>query len=150
MVHNQADAEELLQDTAALLWEKFDTYEEGTNFGAWAICVAKNKALEFLRSQQRARMIFDDKIYTSISRTAEIVSLDAVERFNALDTCLNQLVEQDRRLLVLRYQQNVAVKEIARMMGRSLNGLYQSYSRIIELLRSCAKRKLAQYGSIDQ
>ena len=49
LVHNEADAEDLLQDTAATLLEKFDQYEEGTNFRAWAVTIAKNKALNVLR-----------------------------------------------------------------------------------------------------
>ena len=40
LVPNRADAEDLLQDTAVLLWEKFAQFELGTDFIAWACRVA--------------------------------------------------------------------------------------------------------------
>lgn len=144
LVHNHNDAEEILQETAAFLWEKFDTFEEGTNFGAWAIQVAKNKAFEFLRNNQRTRMVFKEEAYSAISEVAEETTLDVSERLGALNACLSRLGEQNQRLLLLRYRRNVSVKKIAEMTGRSLNGLYQSYSRIIELLRTCIKRQLSE------
>jgi DNA-directed RNA polymerase specialized sigma24 family protein len=62
----------------------------------------------------------------------------------ALNKCLGRLVEQDYKLLSLRYRKNLSVKQIAQMIGRSRTGLYQSYSRIFELLRVCIQKKLAQ------
>jgi RNA polymerase sigma-70 factor (ECF subfamily) len=144
LVHNHNDAEEILQETAAVLWEKFDTFEEGTNFGAWAIQIAKNKALEFLRNNQKTRMIFDNDVYTSISEIAETTSADTTDRVQALNFCMTRLGDQNRKLLYWRYRNNVSVKKIAQLTGRSLNGLYQSYSRIIELLRCCIQKKLAE------
>ena len=34
LVPNRTDAEDLLQDTAVLLWAKFDEFESGTDFAA--------------------------------------------------------------------------------------------------------------------
>jgi RNA polymerase sigma-70 factor (ECF subfamily) len=144
LVHNQVDAEELLQETAAVLWEKFDTFQEGTSFGAWAIQIAKYKALEFLRSSKRMRMIFEEAAYMAISEEAEKHSPEMGSYVRALNKCLGRLVEQDYKLLSLRYRKNLSVKQIAQMIGRSRTGLYQSYSRIFELLRVCIQKKLAQ------
>lgn len=144
LVHNQTEAEELLQETAAVLWEKFDTFQEGSNFGAWAVQIAKYKALEFLRSNKRMRMVFEDTTYLAISEEAEKTSLNMEDYIPALKKCLGLLVEQDHKLLLLRYRKDLSVKRIAQVMGRSRSGLYQSYSRIFELLRSCIQKKLAQ------
>lgn len=144
LVHNKADAEELLQETAAVLWEKFDTFQEGTNFGAWAIQIAKFKAMEFLRSNKRTRMIFEDAVYLAISEEAEKASPEMGDYVQALNHCLGHLVERDHKLLLLRYRKNLSVKRVAQMIGRSRSGLYQSYSRIFELLRTCIQKNVSQ------
>ena len=36
LVQNQADAEDLFQETTLCLWQKFEEFEQGTDFGRWA------------------------------------------------------------------------------------------------------------------
>ena len=36
LAQNFHDTEELFQETTIILWEKFETFERGTNFIAWA------------------------------------------------------------------------------------------------------------------
>ncbi|MBL7215512.1 MAG: hypothetical protein ISS71_07515 [Phycisphaerae bacterium] len=48
-VYNRSDADELFQETAVVLWGRFDKYREDSCFCAWAISIAKNKVLEYLR-----------------------------------------------------------------------------------------------------
>src|SRR5882757_3613228 len=62
LVQNLSDAEDLYQHTALVLWEKFDQYEAGTDFGTWATSVAHFSALNFLRRQSRRRNLFNDVI----------------------------------------------------------------------------------------
>lgn len=144
IVHNQDDTEELLQETASLMWEQFDQFQEGTNFGAWAIAIARNKALEFLRKNKKTRMVFDDIFYDQVSKHAEQSSHDVSDRSQALRLCLEKLQDKDKKLLFMRYRKNVSVKRISQVTGRSLNGLYQSFSRIIMSLRLCISRHLAR------
>ena len=40
LVPSLVEAEEVLQQTNLLLWEKFDQFQPGTNFRAWACKVA--------------------------------------------------------------------------------------------------------------
>ena len=44
LVQHHADAEDVYQQVAVVLWKKFDTFEIGTNFAAWATTVAHNVA----------------------------------------------------------------------------------------------------------
>ena len=48
------DAEDVFQETCLVLWEKFSEFQPGTNFLAWALCVARNKAMSFQAMQARA------------------------------------------------------------------------------------------------
>lgn len=35
LVHDQNDADDIMQETVTLMWRKFSTFEPGTNFTAW-------------------------------------------------------------------------------------------------------------------
>ena len=144
MVHNKDNAEELAQETAALLWDKFDEYQEGTNFGAWAIAIARLKALEFLRKRRKSGMIFDDRFYESVSELEAKSSLDLSIQTEALKECLGKLSENNTRLLTMRFKKNLSVKKISQLTGRPLGSLYHSFSRLIKGLRICIETKIAR------
>lgn len=143
VVHNHDDAEELLQETASILWEQFDRFEEGTNFGAWAVAVARNKALEFLRKNKKTREVFNESFYDQVSLYAQESSRDVSERAQALEICLGKLGHKDRDLLIMRYRKDISTKRISQMTGRSVNGLYQSFARIIGRLRRCITQQIS-------
>lgn len=146
IVHNQTDAEDLLQDTAVVLWDKFDQFREGTNFGAWAVKIASNKAIDFVRKNRNTKMFFSEDFYTTVSQQALKDSFDDSEHSEAFGFCLDKLPENSRKLLSMRYKKGISIKHISRLTGRSANGLYQSFSRIISAMRECMTKYIARQG----
>jgi RNA polymerase sigma-70 factor (ECF subfamily) len=144
MVHNKDDAEELLQETATVLWTKFDEYEEDTNFGAWAVSIARLKALEFFRERKKTRMVFDDTFYEKVSDQAKELSGDLPVRIEALKNCIDKLSVNQKKLLSLRFRKDLAIKKISQLTGRPLGSLYHSFSRMIIGLRNCVEKQLIQ------
>ncbi|MBN2064359.1 MAG: sigma-70 family RNA polymerase sigma factor [Sedimentisphaerales bacterium] len=144
MVHNQSAAEDLLQETLVVMWEKFDKFQEGTNFAAWSIAIARNKSLEYLRENRKTRTIFDNDTYEKLSYVAENSSADHGQRVSALDTCIKKLNKADQKILDLRYRHNIPVKHISLQIGRPVSSVYLHISGILGLLRVCVSRTLAR------
>jgi RNA polymerase sigma-70 factor, ECF subfamily len=140
VVHNSSDAEDLLQETATVLLENFEQFQEGTSFGAWAIAIAKNKSLEFLRKNKKTRMIFDDSFYEELSCYAEQKSKETSHRSEALQFCSEKLSEKNRNLLSMRFRKDISIKKISQMTGCSLDSLYHRFSTIIRSLRQCMEQ----------
>ena len=53
LVPNVTDAEDIVQQTAMALWEKFDAYDPGQPFTPWACRFALNKARQWIERRQR-------------------------------------------------------------------------------------------------
>lgn len=141
MVHNENDAEDLLQETVTSLWERFDKFRPDSNFTAWAMTIARRKAINFLKKNARSRPHLSDGFYQQIA-DLEIEEDDLSERSEALKHCLKRLREIDRRLLLMRYERNISMVKIAEIFGRSTNGIYHTMSRIHSVLRQCIHRLL--------
>lgn len=144
IVLNMADAEDVFQQTAALLWQKFDEYESGTDFAAWALRVARFKSANFVRGRQRERRrlssaaidgLFDD------SMVGESVNQD--QRLEALRGCLGKLKDDDRQLVQRCYAGDAAIGDIAAEQGKSAGALYAALHRIRRNLMECIRRTLA-------
>lgn len=146
MDHNEKDAEDLLQDTASALWENFDRYEPETNFAAWAMTIAKHKAINFLKQNFRSRSHLSEDIYDRLV-AIEMQRDDIAERSEALKHCLQQLKEMDRKLLLMRYERDLSMAKIAEIFGRSSNGIYHTMARIHSVLSQCVQRVLARRPS---
>ena len=135
IVHNKTDAEDIMQETAIVLWDKFDEYRPGTNFGAWAINIANKKALEFMRKNKKSKLFFEEGFYESITHHACEDLTDDADRMEALQHCLDKVAGNGKKLLMMRYKKTIPVKRIAQMTGRSVNGLYQSFSKMVSGLK---------------
>jgi RNA polymerase sigma-70 factor (ECF subfamily) len=144
MVHNEKDAEDLLQETATILWDKYEEFKEGTNFNSWAFVIARNRACLYLRKKKNGPFYFSDNLYEDIMTRSE-EHLDAsADRLDALKRCLKKLSEGDSMLLRLRYKSNIPTINISELLGRPVNSVYKSLSRIHTLLRQCIVRQLQQ------
>jgi RNA polymerase sigma-70 factor (ECF subfamily) len=146
VLHNAADAEEVLQETNVVLWRKFDQYEPGTSFDRWACRIAYYEAMKLREKGLRRERLFSNQFVEMLAREAED-SLDLLEsRRRALEDCLGKLSEKDRQLVLRRYQDQGTTRGVAEAFGRSVQGTRRALHRIRMALLACIERTLAAEG----
>lgn len=146
LVHNHNDAEDLLQETASILWERFNDFDKTGSFAAWSVGIARNKALDFLKSKRTSRPLFDDEFYASISTLAECESENTDQRLRALRDCIKKMPLQNQNLIHLRFEKGITVKKISQISEYSADAVYKKMSRIYTALHHCINRTLVQWG----
>lgn len=142
-VGSTQDAEEVLQETNLVIWSKYDQFQPGTNFGAWARQIAQFEVLKSRQRKRREKLLFSDDFLATIGSEAELRSDDIELKRTALEECLGKLRPEDRRLIRQRYQPGQTGKDIAEALGRPPNSVYQSLGRIRRTLVECVQRQLA-------
>jgi RNA polymerase sigma-70 factor (ECF subfamily) len=143
LLHNAADAEEVLQETNLVLWRKFDQYQPGTNFDHWACRIAHYEVLKFREKQARGERLFSNEFVERLAQQTER-DWDALDaRRAALAVCLGKLSEKDRQLVIQRYQERASTRSVATALGRSIQGTRRSLHRIRMALLACIERTLA-------
>lgn len=145
LVPNYSDAEDLLQETASLMWEKFDTYRPDTNFWAWARQIARYKISNYYRTKKQ-EFSLDEILLDHLSAANEKITKNVNERKAALTGCLKKLSIEDSKLIHMKYYQKVSIADIARHTNRSLHTLYKRMSFIYFLLQSCIRKTLLAWG----
>ena len=145
MVWSAHDAEDLYQQTAMLLWRKFDEYERGTNFKSWAFSFARHVVLNFQRSQQRRKTFLTAELASTLADRQAAKPDDELDFFaDALGDCMGQLSGTDRRLIHLCYGDEMTIKQIAEKLGRPAQSTYNSLCRIRRRLFDCVKRVVSR------
>ena len=147
-VHNYTDAEDLLQETASILWEKFEEFDKSKSFAAWSIGIARNKALDLLKSKRSTRAFFKDGFYDDISKIEEVEHVNADQRFKALRDCVKKISIPNQELVHLRFEQGLTAKMISQKSGHSADAIYKRLSRVYSALQDCVSRTLAQWETL--
>jgi RNA polymerase sigma-70 factor (ECF subfamily) len=147
LVPTRADADDVMQEAAIVLWEKFGGFREGADFRGWAFGVARFKVLAWLRDKGRDRLVLDDDVVDLLAAESanDEPRLDRQRR--ALETCADKLAPDQRALLMQAYQPEVRVQDVAAASGRTVAGFYQWLHRIRRTLLDCVRRELAKEAS---
>ncbi len=143
LVRNHSDADDILQETNMVAWQKWQEFELGTNFEAWAFTIARFQVMAFRKKRQRSRLHFDDELVDLLATDASEMFLDNHDpRVGALSTCLKKLKEDQRQLVARRYEPGGCVNDIAAEQGRSPKAVSESLRRIRRSLMICIERTL--------
>ena len=151
-VPNWADADDILQETAMVMWRKFDTYVMGSDFAVWGIRIARNFVMKLNQRRFDKRIKFSSEIVRLLQESA-VMDLDQRDdyRTQAIQQSLARLSEADAELLALKYERGYTVVKIAQKTGRPLQGLYKAMARIHKkLMRNIQIQLKAQDHGIEQ
>ena len=145
LVHDWNHADDLYQQTALVLWAKYDEYDPRRSFFSWACGVARLEFANFVRSRRRQPLYFGDELSLLLAQPQEEITDEELEhRRDAMSRCVAKLAERDRRLLAECYQDADGVRGAAQRRGRSPHSVYNSLRRIRRALYDCIARTLTR------
>jgi RNA polymerase sigma-70 factor (ECF subfamily) len=133
-----ANAEDVLQRTRIVLWQKFAQFQPGSNFKAWALQVARYEVCNFRRRQRNDRLQFDDALVDSIAEVRTALADELEHRRTVLDDCVRKLRPTDRQIIRHCYgPKATTTKAAAERLHRPVNTLYKALQRIRRTLMEC-------------
>ncbi len=142
LLPNAADAEDVLQRTSLILWQKFDQFDPREEFFPWACGVAFYEVRNFLRVSSRRRLQFNTGLLAQLAEERAATLTQDDPRLSALAQCLKKLGDEDRRLVDGTYRDHKSVKELAQECGRAVQTLYNRLGAIRRGLLECIERTL--------
>lgn len=140
-------AEDIAAETHAILWRKFDDYEDGTSFFAWACAVGRLEVMRYRRQRGRDAMQFTDAFVDAIADESLAMGDELADRQRALAKCMQKLNPRDRDLIERRYLAGGTTKRVAEQVKRSTDAVYKALSRIRRTLHDCIERALGGEGT---
>lgn len=150
LVPSRTDADDILQDTLTEMWNKFDQYQDGTNFVSWGLTIAKYKVMSFVRKKKSFGVHFSEKTIGLLQK--EVVSTQRhntlIERIEILKECTSKLSNKEKRMLHLRYEQGLTFEKISGQFCVSIPAIYKAVSRTHASLAKCVQSALRLRGAL--
>jgi RNA polymerase sigma-70 factor, ECF subfamily len=144
IVRNWEDADDLFQSVCLVLWNKFASFQPGSNFFAWARQTAKIEVRCFLRKRPSPGHV-SEQLLDTLAETVVDAQREQTEPYlAALEHCRAKLGTADAELLELCYVDDLGSREIADRLQRSQQSVCQSLKRIRRWLLDCARATLAR------
>src|SRR5262245_57327331 len=142
LLPHRPDAEDVFQRTSLILWQKFDQWQPGTDFLAWACGVAFYEARNFIRVASRDRLRFSDALLDTLAKERAATLRRRDERVAALQECLQKLGRNERELLEKAYVDEESIRELARRDGQAAQTLYNRLNLVRKRLLQCTDLRI--------
>ena len=137
LVPNVADAEDIVQQTAISLWEKFDAYDPNQPFTPWACRFALNKAKQWIERRQRWQALLEGGLAEELAQRREELRPELEVRLKHLEGCLNKLPEEQRLLVEGYYYHRDSIEKLAETSSRTVAATYKTLQRVRQALQNC-------------
>ena len=143
IVGNRTVAEDLFQDLLILVMRKHAEIPDAQALAGWSRRALRFLALKALEKRSRERPAMDAELVDLIDATcAESQPARADRYLDALVHCRDRLPERSRRLLAMRYEEEISGQEIADRLGRPINTVYVTLTRLHRALEECVRAQL--------
>jgi RNA polymerase sigma-70 factor, ECF subfamily len=137
--------DDLVQETFLTALEKADDYQDGTNFRAWIFSIGRFKLLSSIRDAGRDPLLFEPDVVEQLAESAPDFSANE-RRTRHLQVCIDRLAPKARQAMELYYQHGHPPREVAPLMGWSVNAVKVALSRARAVVRRCIEHRMTMEG----
>ncbi len=145
LVPQHQDAEDVFQKASLTLWQKFDEFDQNSDFFPWAAKISFYTVCNHRRKRYRDRLVFSEQLLELMSQE-RVTHLESHEsRMEYLLECMQQLSPRDQQLLVRAYRDASSIKEMATESGKAVQTLYNRLTTLRRGLVNCVHQKTVMH-----
>jgi len=131
---NRAAAEDITADTFRQAFENLSRFQwRGVPFSAWLFRIAANAAIDYSQRASREQALPEPLVASDPSWESRLID---VETRAQLFQLVKRLPRDQRRVVVMRFGEELSINEVARAMGRSEGAVKALQHRAVETLRA--------------
>lgn len=140
--------DDVAQEVFLAAYENLASFQKQSKFSTWLLGIARNKALQFLKTEIRRRNNSERFLDAAMIRQRiSILAKDEMEqeqtKIEALRECLNRLPAHAQQLVESYYYRQLATAEIARCENTGEGAIRMKLFRIRKKLGDCVSIRIA-------
>jgi len=142
-------AQDILQELAVILWEKFDDYDRSRSFGAWARGIAHHLIQRDYERFRRSLPLLSPEAIAALLVAYDQEDVGTSSELEALRNCMGQLSERSKILLRLRYEEELSIESCADRIAGTAVAVKKALTRIRAQLHRCVDQRLGRGSGLQ-
>ncbi|GAB7386936.1 sigma-70 family RNA polymerase sigma factor [Bacillaceae bacterium] len=140
-VPNYWDADDLTTAVFLKALENFHQYDRSRSFGAWIFRIAHNTYVDYIRKKRELPMNHEEWLADEVDPTWQPEERTvSKEESTTLQRMMEQLTEDQRDVLLLRYFGELKISQVAEAIGKSESAIKMIARRALMRLRGIYER----------
>ena len=132
---NWTDAEEAAQDAFVLAYQRLGQLRDVQRFGGWLFPIVARRCIEAVRRRRPTPVEDVEVLSESLAEGPPEPESESMALRDTIQAAIGALPEHYRAVVVLRYGQDMSVKDISRTLDRPLGTVVSQIFRANRMLR---------------
>ena len=130
MLKNEEQAADATQEIFMKIFLNLSKFGEKSKFSTWVYSITYNYCIDFIRRNKKLKNIFSDEIENVPEIEDEVVDKELLEmEIETLHKVLKELPPGDEAVLLMKYRDDMQIREIAEVMDKSESAIKMKLKR---------------------
>jgi RNA polymerase sigma-70 factor (ECF subfamily) len=143
-VKSAEDADEIVNDTFLILWEKQDGLVMDDSIKNYLYTIVRNKSLNFLKKKRLEEVVLDAKFEIASPDISPIEYIQARETEQAIFEIIEKLPPKCKQIFVLSRKENMGNRDIAALMQLSEKTIENQITIAIRVIKDSLYKRQAR------
>lgn len=130
MLKNEEQAADATQDIFMKIFLNLSKFGEKSKFSTWVYSITYNYCIDFIRRNKKLSNIFSDEIENMPEIEDEVIDKELLEiEIDVLYKVLKELPPGDEAVLLMKYRDDMQIKEIAEILDKTESAIKMKLKR---------------------
>ena len=130
LLKDEALAQDATQEIFTKIFLNLAKFSERSKFSTWVYSITYNYCIDFLRRKKKEKKLFSDEMENAPDTVEEVPDTELMEmEVKRLKKVLERIPPGDKAILLMKYQDEMSIKEIAGILDKSESAIKMKIKR---------------------
>lgn len=130
LLKDEALAQDATQEIFTKIFINLSRFGEKSKFSTWVYSITYNYCIDFIRRKKKQKNLFSDEMEKAPDIIDEVPDRELLEmEVKKLRIVLNQIPVGDKAILLMKYQDEMSIREIAQVLGKTESAVKMKIKR---------------------
>ncbi len=130
LLKDQTLAEDAAQEIFLKIFLNLVKFNRKSKFSTWVYSISYNYCIDFIRKSKKSKKLFSSEENEGVEVIEEVDDRELVEmEISRLKIVLDELPVADKAVLLMKYQEELSIKEISQIIGKTESAVKMKIKR---------------------
>ncbi len=130
LLKNEEQAQDATQEIFMKIFLNLAKFSGKSKFSTWVYSITYNFCIDYIRRKKKEKSIFSDEIENTAEPIEDVPDRELMEmELTRLKKVLNHIPTGDKAILLMKYQDELSIKEIAAILSKSESAIKMKIKR---------------------